>query len=89
MLGRGMKAAEGRTEDEWMDGCPLCGIGKTEHRLKGNESQATRTTSVITNNTYVATHAKHSMQVEKPCNEHKNYTPQELRDSLHLCISAH
>jgi hypothetical protein len=42
-----MKAAEGRTEDEWTDGWPLCGIGKTEHRLKGNESQATRITSAI------------------------------------------
>jgi hypothetical protein len=46
-VGRGMKAAERRTEDEWMDGRPLCGIGKTEHRLKGNESHATRITSAI------------------------------------------
>jgi hypothetical protein len=46
-VGRGMKAAEGKTEDEWMDVRLLCGTGTTERRLKGNESQATRTTSVI------------------------------------------
>jgi len=61
-VGRGMKAAEGRTEDEWMDGWPLCGIGKTEHRLKGNESQATTTTNgtykqYLCNNTRQAQHA--------------------------------
>jgi hypothetical protein len=43
----------------------------------------------LTNNTYVTTHAKHSMQFEKPCNKYKNYTPKELHATLHLCISAH
>lgn len=83
----GMKAVERRG---WMDGWSLCRIGKTEHRLKGNESEVIRISSVI-HRQYLCNSILQLMHtIVLPCDYGKKNCPLKIQlASLNRCVRLH
>jgi hypothetical protein len=87
--GRGMKAVQMRAGAGWVDGWSLCWIGRTEHRLKGNESEGIRI-SIVIHGQYLRNSIRQVMHtIVLPGNSGKKYPQKKPLASPRRSVGLH